>query len=106
MIKTKSDLKRAMQEAGSHFFDRKTMQFFQSKLHNVYTVPKGAVFITSEKEPPHGARRFKIRLYEGGVNAKTLKGDILFIEDAQAEARALVKEMRETSARRSTHGRY
>jgi hypothetical protein len=35
---------------GSHFFDKETMQFFRSRLHNtVYPAPHGTYFISSER---------------------------------------------------------
>ncbi len=57
-FKTVSDI-RAVHKG--HWFDRKTMKFFGSKLYP--TIYGGKYFITSE-QPPHGPRVFSIRAYD------------------------------------------
>lgn len=96
-IKTKSDLRAFMEDAGSHFFDRQTMKFFNSKLENVYAVPDGALFITSERFGSSGApRMFKVRHYViGEVGATTVVDDIRTLDSARKWAKETVKEMRE-----------
>jgi len=61
------DIKAANQRAGHHFFDRETMQFFMSSVHDIYhltaSIDTRILLITSEsygrydEEPP----RFTVR---------------------------------------------
>lgn len=93
-IKSKSDLRAAAKRAGSHFFDRKTMRFFNSKLHNVYAVDSGAVFVTSEKYPG-SPRHCKVRLWnEADGDSETLHDNITSLREAQSVARREAKKRR------------
>ena len=53
-------LKRIAENNGSHFFDKDTMRFFQSRIHDV--VYGGCVFVTSEKQRSYRGHTYP-RLY-------------------------------------------
>ena len=105
---TKTDLKQRVKECGSHYFDRDTMRFFNSKLEGVYEGPNGAYFVTSEV-PPGGSRKYTVRLFdEAKCRVATIpshaEGFLKYAtkNDAAAEARRLAG----CSARKGSHGRY
>lgn len=63
-MKTLSDIKAAAEKHGSHWFDRDTMKFFntklQSKVHPM--VDTGDIlFVTSERMDAYHPRRYSIR---------------------------------------------
>jgi hypothetical protein len=69
-ILSMTQVRQAMQNTGSHFFDRDTMRSFQSRTYDdVYPTWCGTYFITSEKDRPwaHGMgaweskRRYTVR---------------------------------------------
>lgn len=80
MFKTMNEIIEASQNRGGHFFDRQTLQFFGSRVHN--TVYGGRYFITSEQDKGvrlsdgkhvqawDGERRYTIRVCddEGFIN--------------------------------------
>ena len=69
---TASELRAAVKESGSHFFDRKTMQFFRSKIHNVYDGADGVFFVTSESQDDE-PRRYTVRQWdEEGARVHTV----------------------------------
>ena len=43
------ELMALVTSSGSHFFDRDTMRWFKSRMHDVFVAPNGWYFITSEK---------------------------------------------------------
>lgn len=49
---TKTELKYAVQNTGSHFFDRSTMRFFKDTMANYY-VPKATVSVTRSSGETH-----------------------------------------------------
>jgi len=84
-IYNNNDLIAASRWFGSHFFDKGTMRFFQSRLIDVtYTVPGGVcVFITSERfTTSRGAepRAYTVRTFN------TMNGNIEEIGDFQQYA--------------------
>jgi hypothetical protein len=50
---------------GSHYFDRDTMRFFNSKLHKVYPGNGISCFVTSEKFDDTTPRKFTVRKIQG-----------------------------------------
>lgn len=57
------DIRRAMDRAGSHWWDADTMRFFGTRAGSrLYTGPGGAYFVTSE-QPPHGPRAYTVRRF-------------------------------------------
>ena len=54
------DLRGAVAESGSHFFDRDTLRFFRSRIgNNIYG---GRLFVTSEQAGDDSPRRYTIRM--------------------------------------------
>lgn len=54
------DLRGAVAESGSHFFDRDTLRFFRSRIgSNLYG---GRLFVTSEQAGDNSSRRYTIRM--------------------------------------------
>lgn len=89
-IRTAADLREAARRAGSHFFSRDTMRFWASRLHSVYEVPDGAVFVTSEKSSfDDPTREFRVRIWnESEGSSKTLVDSIKTLSRAQSIARS------------------
>lgn len=57
-------------QAGWHFFDRKTMRFFNSKvMRPIYEGAGGIFFITSEQDYDRGQRHYTVRQF----NPKTFE---------------------------------
>ena len=68
-------LKRIAKDNGSHFFDKDSMRFFQSRIHDV--VYGGCVFVTSEKMrpsrwTPNPQRLYTVRYMDNKGNAHTI----------------------------------
>jgi len=73
--RNETEVIQCVQLTGSHFFDRDTMRYFNSRLHDpVYPAKFGTFFVTSEKDRPmtysdgtysrgawDGARRYTVR---------------------------------------------
>lgn len=61
-----SEIKARAIEAGSHFFDRDSMRFFNSKLHGDGREDKNGnvYFVTSEKPDPRSPRRYTVRVQD------------------------------------------
>lgn len=58
------DIKAKNRAEGWHFFDRDTLRFFNSIVHDeVYAGPGGVFFVTSEK-PKDGVRRYSVRQFD------------------------------------------
>ena len=61
---TVADIRAANAEAGFHFFDRKTLRFFSTKVESIaYTGAGGTYFVTSEQMDPSTARMFTVRYF-------------------------------------------
>lgn len=59
---TLSEIKTAMINTGSHFWDKDAMRFFNSRASgNVYPTPFGTFFVTSERQDYTTARRYTVR---------------------------------------------
>jgi hypothetical protein len=74
-LHTLDQIKRAAERAGSHWFDRSTLRYFNSRIsEHVYPVPNGALFVSSEKftgyREPDGERLYTVRscTYDGSIN--------------------------------------
>ena len=49
-LHTLEQVKRVAYSAGSHWFDRSNLRYFSSRIsENVYPIPGGALFVSSEK---------------------------------------------------------
>lgn len=67
-------IKRAAASAGSHWFEKSTLRFFSSRISShVYSVPGGALFVSSEQFQGFGTEAGP-RLYS--VRSCTFKGSI------------------------------
>jgi hypothetical protein len=82
-------IKKANADAGFNFFDKHTMQFFNSRIHG--TVYNGRFFITSEQDN-HGAwnseRRYTVReCVDGRINTVSAFGEFETARQAAAFAR-------------------
>ena len=62
-MKTLSDIKAAAEKHGSHWFDRDTMAFFNTRLQSkAYPMDNGDIlFVTSERVDADHPRRYSIR---------------------------------------------
>lgn len=82
-------IKAANKAADYHFFDRKTMQFFNSKVvSSVQQGPGGVFFVTSEKYGD-GPTSYKVRQFnEATANIRTVE-DFNFKDTALTKARML-----------------
>jgi len=82
-MKTISDVKRANKEAGNFFFERKTMNFFKSKIES--TLLKGKYFITSEqyKDEP---RKYTLREVADDASINTVGSFQQFRTKADAKS--------------------
>lgn len=59
-----TEIKRANKEGGFHFFDKSTMEFFNSKVYpHVYDGPGGIYFVTGEKMREHSHLRYTVRRF-------------------------------------------
>lgn len=74
-LHTLDQVKRAAGSAGSHWFDRDALRYFNSRIsERVYPVPGGALFISSEKfrglYEPDGERLYTVRscTYDGKID--------------------------------------
>lgn len=61
---TIQEIRQAMADAGSHWFDPGSMRFFGTRLHGQpFHGPGGVTFVTSE-QLPHGPRGFTVRMFQ------------------------------------------
>lgn len=74
-LHTLDQIKRAAKAAGSHWFDEDTLRYFSSRISShVYSVPGGALFVSSEQfrgyGSPDGPRLYTIRScsFEGVID--------------------------------------
>ena len=89
-INSIADLKRRVKDCGSHFFDRDTMRFFNSRIgSDIFKSPRGVFFVTSEKGPDN-RRRYTVRQFGGKARCsiKTVGKFQKFRTAAQAKAAA------------------
>lgn len=64
------DLRGAVAESGSHFFDRDTLRFFRSRIgSNIYG---GRLFVTSEQAGDDSSRRYTIRMVRQHIDRTQL----------------------------------
>ena len=99
---SKIDLIKKVKATGSHFFDRDTMSFFNSKLISVYEGSKGTFFVTSEK--PYGERAaYTVREFTDARGVDTIGTFMGYAKgaDAQRAARALAGTPYGTKYRRA-----
>src|SRR5687767_7830829 len=57
------DIERAMDAAGSHWWDADTLRFFGTRIPNNNRVYGGRVFVASH-QPPHGPRLYAVHVVE------------------------------------------
>ena len=74
-LHTLDQIKRAAASAGSHWFDKSALRYFSSRISShVYSVPGGALFVSSEQFKGFGSedgrRLFSIRScsFEGSID--------------------------------------
>lgn len=68
---TIQEIKKRNEEAGQHFFDASTMEFFDSR---IYKSTYGFYFATSERGPS-GVRRYSVRLIDWETGKIETVGD-------------------------------
>jgi hypothetical protein len=95
MFRTMADVREANREAGHHFFDRKTMQFFASRVESVLYA--GRYFVTSEAQPMgnnRGPRKGTVREVNqlGHVSTVGKFMEYASLVDARERARELARE--------------
>lgn len=62
MLKSLEEIKNAAKTAGSHWFDRDTLSFFNSRINNkIYPTTAGAYFVTSEQQDETHPRLYSVR---------------------------------------------
>ena len=74
-LHTLDQIKRAAAAAGSHWFNKNALRFFASRISShVYSVPGGALFVSSEQflgfGSEDGARLYSVRscTFEGSID--------------------------------------
>lgn len=101
MFKTIADVRAANQDAGHHFFDRATMQFFASQVESVLYA--GRYFVTSEAQPRgngRGPRKGTVREVNEQGHVSTV-GEFMgyaSLVDARERARELARELKAQTA--------
>jgi hypothetical protein len=83
---TITEIKTRNKEVGQHFFDDRTMQFFESRISNKTF---GNFFVTSERGPS-GLRRYTVRVFDpntGIVDTHGLFQEFDTLREAQLVAR-------------------
>lgn len=88
-----SDIRQANKASGHHFFDRPTLQFFNSRVERgPYQGPGGIFFVTSEK---YDRRVYNVRkFYPESGRVKTANGKLDWytsLDDARDAAKELAK---------------
>ena len=69
-FKTLGEFKRAYKATGMHFFDRKTMRFFNSRIES--GLLKGKYFITSEQFDEKALRYYTLREIQPDLSINTV----------------------------------
>jgi uncharacterized protein (DUF1330 family) len=101
---TITDIKEANREAGFHFFDRDSMRFFDSRVHNVYQGLGGVYIVTSEQCHMAGRsepRRFTVRQFQTATADLDTIGSFQGysdIHDARNEAKRLARSQATAAA--------
>lgn len=92
-----ADVRAANRHMGNHFFDRKTMQEFGTKIES--TLYAGALFITSEKSWSEIGRHYTVRYVVPTGAVFTLEGasQLKTIDQARSIARTVAKDLRESN---------
>ncbi len=67
---TLDDIRRAMNAAGSPWWEPSSMRFFDTRALRVHQGAGGIFLVTSEK-PPYGPRRASVRHYDPATNRIT-----------------------------------
>ena len=93
---TISDVREANRLAGQYFFNRQTMQEFDSKIESALYA--GTLFITSEKTWDGKSRHYSVRYIVPTGKVFTLDGahELDTIEQAREIARTVAKALRES----------
>ena len=85
------DIKKRHQEVGGHFFDDKTMRFFDSRISSKTF---GNYFVTSECGPS-GLRRYTVRRIDwdnGNITTASHFNEYDTLSEAQQAARRMANE--------------
>lgn len=69
-FKTLAEFKAEYNKTGMHFFDRKTMKFFNSRIES--GILKGKYFITSESDMNNENRFFNLREIQPDLQIRTI----------------------------------
>jgi hypothetical protein len=92
--RTVAELKEIAREAGSHFFDRSALRFFNSQiLPSLYVGPGGVYFVTSEQFEERSQRKCTVRQFQPETADIRTVGQFneLTREDALSLARSAAK---------------
>ena len=74
MLKTIEEIKRANEDSGGHWFEKAAMRFFRTSIaQTVYPAPRGAVFVTGEKDGDN-TRRYSVRYCTDAGRIRTVGG--------------------------------
>lgn len=58
-------IKKANKDAGYYFFEPDTLRFFKSRISSrVFEGSGGFLFFVTSEEPPHGERRWTVRVFD------------------------------------------
>ncbi len=88
---TIAKIRAANHAAGYHFFDRKTMQFFKTKIAStVYQGPGGIYFVTSEQYGD-ASRIYKVRKFNDATSSISSGEDFRDKENAKIKARMMAR---------------
>ena len=87
---TLAEVEAANKASGNHWFDRDTMNFFETSLETDLLV--GGFFVSSE-QPPHGPRLYSVRRVKNEQGHITTIGEFCGWK-SKREASAAIKAMR------------
>jgi hypothetical protein len=93
-LHTLDQIKRAAYGAGSHWFDRSAMRYFNSRIgERVHPVPGGALFVSSEQFDWNSPRLYSVRscTFEGSIDTVGEFQQYATNSAAHAAASSLVK---------------
>lgn len=84
MFHSIDEIRQANAARGHHFFDRDTLRFFGSRIHEtIYPVPGGAYFVTSEKNFDGTERHYTVRQAYSGCGRR---GEVVTVDGFQGYA--------------------
>jgi hypothetical protein len=83
-FKTLAEFKAAYKTTDGHFFDKKTMRFFNSRIES--GLLKGKYFITSESDMRNENRFYNVREIQEDLSIRTIVEFNKFKSKAQAKA--------------------